>query len=792
MKGLRKVVSCLAASFMVLALVPATVSAAGSERVSTYEELEKAVSKGGIIEVTSAITLESPLQIEKDVTITGDSSIEITEAWDEAQGTPITVSEDAVLTLNGIVLEGKETPLAYGNQMAALLDVKGTLVMEAGSVQNFVNGVKDSSGTNLISVDGGSFVLNGGTIADNRLDSGYYHGIIGLKNGADFTMNGGEISGNYVNDPQGASGVIYVSNAGGENHFVMKDGEVDSNLSCGVYVGSNSSNEQAGGKGAVTFDGGAVRNNSGGKSYYAGGVYIVNGEVVMNGGTIEGNTGLYYGGGVSLVANPAATFIMNGGSIVKNKSMYGAGVFVTGIQNTDWKANVQLNAGLIAENEVSRQGGGIYVVKGQEVQIRNAAVYENEASVIGGGIWTCSTGSLKTYITNGGAVFDNTASGAEDGSAGDDMAFVQHQDSEPEFFLAGRALGGGKIDYYRDGGVYVEEDNGGEGTDGSSKYYLGTADGSARYDANNPGEPVDAVDLMSGSYALKSAISDNAKKLSKEKAQLVITQNKANRGAGIGANGSVIIGDVPQEGVEEYSLNVTKEWALDIPETAKQEIEVALISDGYLLDSLFLNEENGWSASFEGLAEGNYTVKELNVPEGMKSRVSETVLDETAKAYRVTVTNEMSSVSVSGVKVWEDENDKDRIRPESIVINLYADGKKVDSEKVTAAQNWSWSFEGLNSHSNGKEILYTISEEPVKGYTASISGDMKEGFVVTNTHKPSETQTPGDDVDDGKNQNGRTSVRTGDTSSAVHWGIAMILAVCALGMTARVRGRAKK
>lgn len=733
-------ISCLLVSLLVLALLPVTIFASGEQNVKTYQELADAITKGGTVNVISDITLEEPLVIEKDVTLTGSATMQLSSSWSETAASPITVEKNATFTLDGVCFDGKQATLAYGEHSAALFDVIGTMIVADGKIQNFIS-TSTSSNSHLLFIDGGSFVMNGGTISDNVLKTGYYHGIIGLENGGTFTMNGGMINKNQVADSQGASGVVYVSNYGGENTFIMEGGEIAENLSCAVYVGSNSSNASVNGKGIMTLNDGMIRNNDSGESFYAGGIYIVNGEVTMNGGTVKENTGKYYGGGIALVANPEATLIMNGGSIIQNRSMYGAGIFITGINNTDWKADVQLNAGLIAENEVSRQGGGIYVVKGQEVQLRNAAIYENAASIIGGGIWTCSTGNLKTYITNGGAVFDNMAAGAEDGSAGDDLAFVQHKDSEPEFFIAQRALGGGQIHYYEDGGVYVEEDNGGEGTDGTSAYYLGTADGSARYDADQPGKAISSIDLLSGSYALKSVISENAKSLSKEKAQLLITQNKANRGAGIGANGSVIIGDAPNTGEEttEYTLEVTKKWSADVPASAKQEIEAALVCDGYTLDSVTLSKENNWTAAFTGLPKGNYTVKELNVPDDMQSIVSETTLNEETATYQVQVTNEMLPVNVTVEKIWKDENDKNGIRPETVTVHLYADGTEAKQAVLSAQNDWTWVFDALPAYKNGQLISYTITEDAVSGYTTEITGNMDKGFTITNTYVPVST-----------------------------------------------------
>ncbi|MBE6590578.1 MAG: Cna B-type domain-containing protein [Ruminococcaceae bacterium] len=86
-------------------------------------------------------------------------------------------------------------------------------------------------------------------------------------------------------------------------------------------------------------------------------------------------------------------------------------------------------------------------------------------------------------------------------------------------------------------------------------------------------------------------------------------------------------------------------------------------------------------------------------------------------------------ITVSGEKTWIDANDKDGIRPESITIKLYADSTEIDSIEVTEADGWRYSFENLPKYAYGKEIVYSVSEEAVEGYTT-----VYDGYNVINTH----------------------------------------------------------
>lgn len=595
---------------------------------------------GGSITINTDIPLTQPLQITNHLSIHGSGSLVVSPSWNHPSDAVIDIAANASLTIDGVKLDGgnRQNTKIY---VKSALDVKGTLIMNGGSISHFVNSTNTSQ-RGIIHLDGGSFIMNGGSIEDNHYTDGYYQGIIYLCNGASFEMNDGTVANNSVADPQGASGIVNVSNHGGKNVFTMKGGDLKENKSSAVFVGSLTFGRNERDAVFMLEDGAIINNADASKgSYFAGGIYVNNGTVIMNGGTIAGNKGLYYGGGVSVLANPGGTFEMYGGTIARNESMYGGGLFVNGIIGQDWQASIQLHGGTIEENVASRQGGGIYVVRGQEINLYNVLITENTATKIGGGIWTCSTGELKVYVTNGGAVFGNTAAGDSGGSAGSDFAFVQHTDDVNEFILSKRMIGGGLVDYYRDGGVYTEDNAGSEGSDGQSgEYYLGVADGSARFNPNNPGEKVAVNNLENECYALVSVASENAKRAADDQNKLIIRKNRANRGAGVGSNGSVIIGDVPIK--PDYRLDVVKKWDENTPEDIRTEVEVALVSEGYVLDSVKLNAGNHWKASFSDLPKGDYQVKELNVSEGIKTTYSDVILDEGARLYQVTVTNTFS------------------------------------------------------------------------------------------------------------------------------------------------------
>ena len=66
--------------------------------------------------------------------------------------------------------------------------------------------------------------------------------------------------------------------------------------------------------------------------------------------------------------------------------------------------------------------------------------------------------------------------------------------------------------------------------------------------------------------------------------------------------------------------------------------------------------------------------------------------------FKITNTLVNPKISVSGEKIWNDENNQDGIRPYEVTIHLFANG--VDSGKITKAtkdSDWKYIFENLDT-----------------------------------------------------------------------------------------------
>ncbi len=200
---------------------------------------------------------------------------------------------------------------------------------------------------------------------------------------------------------------------------------------------------------------------------------------------------------------------------------------------------------------------------------------------------------------------------------------------------------------------------------------------------------------------------------------------------------------------EKVSVEGSKTWNDEENQDGKRpsSITVRLFADGTEVTSKIVTANDNWKWSFTGLDKYNsgteivYTISEDTVADYT------TVVD----GYNITNTHTPEKISISGSKTWDDADNQDGKRPESITVRLFADGTEVISKTVTANDNWSWSFTDLDKYNSGTEIVYTISEDTVADYTTVV-----DGYNITNTHTPEKTTITGSKTwDDASNQDGK-------------------------------------
>lgn len=699
-----------------------------------------------------------------------------------------------------ILLLDKSQTCILSSYTNSIFEIAGKLEINAKNLT--FKGTKtknDSSGSIATINPGGELTLKNGVFCDGTIEN-MNSGAVYVGKNAVFEMTGGVIE--NFNTGKSASvltGTVCVSSGG---TFNMSGGTIQNNenatqsySSAGVLIYTWNKDAKPA---VMTMSGSAViQNNTSLGNNSGGGVYMIgNAKFIMESGTIRDNYSLYGGGvcvagtGASASASPGVgaleancEFFMKGGAISGNyASNSGGGIYI----NSD---GVKLTGGTISNNEAGSHGGGVYVSEPPHLlNIYNVIVTKNEASVMGGGLWFCPTGDATMAVTNGVALYENSAA-----EAGDD--FVSLSGSNGVVTLADRLLGGGAIKWYQDGGVI----GGTGGTTTPPQNVTGSVDTSIpRFDPDNPGERIMGVNQSNANYALKTIVSPESKELAESQAKLLITGNKANRGGGIGSNGAVDLGETDKE---DYTLKVIKEWE-NTPQEAKEEIVIALKIGDYVMDTVTLNQENEWCAEFTQLPDpasliGNleYAVVETPVLESF------TPIYKNAEVKGNTITIHVTNVyaktiNIPVTKKWSDDNNRKDIRPKSVTVNLLANGEKTDKKLVLNEDNsWTSSFNNLDECKNGQKIKYTIAEVAVEGYETAITGNTEKGFLVTNSYvpdkpsnpdepnNPSEPNKPGNPENSSKSDELKDGTpKTNDNSNIALWmGLLGFSCLCIIG-----------
>ncbi len=156
----------------------------------------------------------------------------------------------------------------------------------------------------------------------------------------------------------------------------------------------------------------------------------------------------------------------------------------------------------------------------------------------------------------------------------------------------------------------------------------------------------------------------------------------------------------------------------------------------------------------------------------------------------------MEYITVSGTKVWVDADNADGIRPESITVNVLNGDKVVDTITVKGEGNtWKFESERLPKYADNEEIVYTLEEVAVEGYTTVVDSN-----VITNTHTPKKPETPDQpknpdkpSVNNGKTTTSQTtgsvkttvSPKTGDNTPWEAWLFMMIICAAVIVVVSR-------
>lgn len=192
-------------------------------------------------------------------------------------------------------------------------------------------------------------------------------------------------------------------------------------------------------------------------------------------------------------------------------------------------------------------------------------------------------------------------------------------------------------------------------------------------------------------------------------------------------------------------VTIVKKWDDDNDRDGMRPESVDIVlngSDGKLYTGT-LSTENGYTCIFQSVPKYhdggtliNYTIAEEKIP-GYTTTIA-----KDASGYKFILTNAkaIDTVTKTVSKVWDDNNNQDGLRPTAITVILTGDDGSRRVKSVTAAENWTVTFENLPKNQNhGQNIQYTVSEAFVSGYTEAITQN-GDNYTITNTHTPASSE----------------------------------------------------
>ena len=242
-------------------------------------------------------------------------------------------------------------------------------------------------------------------------------------------------------------------------------------------------------------------------------------------------------------------------------------------------------------------------------------------------------------------------------------------------------------------------------------------------------------------------------------------------------------------------INATKNWADNDDNDGKRPASITInvyagedttpvASETITEEAAFIDENgdadpNKWVVTFEGLPkfkdgeEIQYRVEE-ELTEELKEYYEDPEVDtsETDEDNIITsiITNTHTPITITYTitKNWDDLDDNDRIRPETLEVTIVGktssnDNVYTDKATLSEANDWTHTFEDLPKYKNKELVQYTITEEEVLGYEPGEKKDVKTeeeteelSNTITNTHKPETITIEGEKIwDDDNNINNK-------------------------------------
>ena len=158
-------------------------------------------------------------------------------------------------------------------------------------------------------------------------------------------------------------------------------------------------------------------------------------------------------------------------------------------------------------------------------------------------------------------------------------------------------------------------------------------------------------------------------------------------------------------------------------------VTVPTENSSYIWNNLYVYRDHG--VKYE------YSVNEVNV-DAAYSASSERSENGNNQSYLFTNSHNIEKLNVTPKIVWDDLDNQDGIRPETLTIRIIADNAATEITFATDEQEeWKHLFEELPKYNNGQEIDYAFEIiDKVNDYTYRF--DPEDKWTVVYTHKPEE------------------------------------------------------
>ena len=190
-------------------------------------------------------------------------------------------------------------------------------------------------------------------------------------------------------------------------------------------------------------------------------------------------------------------------------------------------------------------------------------------------------------------------------------------------------------------------------------------------------------------------------------------------------------------------------------------VTVQLQADGEIINTAFVSEETGWSCQWKNLpakVAGNPVAYRVIEEKVAKYTVDNRQSEESIHDFIITYTHEPEETQVSVEKIWDDSNNKEGFRPDTVTIKLLANGEEAGTVTLNADNEWKYVWTELLKYEDGDEIMYTVEEAQVANYKVPVIEKISETewtFTVTNSRDYEETEVKVTKVwDDSDNEEG--------------------------------------